>query len=78
MPIVLLTRADGDPAPRGGTGRTTLAAIAAEAGVRQPLAEMGRAAAQMLGELIENRPLPSRRLELSTELIIRESAGPVR
>src|SRR5207248_2667071 len=26
--------------------------------VRQPLAEMGRAAAQMLGELIENRPLP--------------------
>ena len=27
--------------------------------VRQPLAEMGRAAAQMLGELIENRPLPA-------------------
>jgi DNA-binding LacI/PurR family transcriptional regulator len=36
---------------------------------------MGRAAAQMLGELIENRPLHSRRLELSTELITRESTG---
>jgi LacI family transcriptional regulator len=54
--------------------------------VRQPLAEMGRAAAQMLGELIENRPLPSRRVELatelitreSTELITRESTGPAR
>jgi LacI family transcriptional regulator, galactose operon repressor len=46
--------------------------------VRQPLAEMGRAAAQMLGELIENRPLHSRRLELSTELITRESTGQAR
>jgi LacI family transcriptional regulator len=46
--------------------------------VRQPLAEMGRAAAQMLGELIENRPLPTRRVELSTELITRESTGPAR
>ncbi len=46
--------------------------------VRQPLAEMGRAAAQMLGELIENRPLSSRRVELSTELITRESTGPAR
>ena len=27
--------------------------------VRQPLAEMGRVAAQMLGELIENIPLPA-------------------
>ena len=45
--------------------------------VRQPLAEMGRAAAQMLGELIEDRPLRSRRVELSTELIMRESTGPV-
>src|SRR5579863_4110770 len=45
--------------------------------VRQPLAEMGRAAAQMLGEIIEDRPLRSRRVELSTELIMRESAGPV-
>jgi len=45
--------------------------------VRQPLAEMGRAAAQMLGEIIEGRPLRSRRVELSTELIMRESTGPV-
>jgi LacI family transcriptional regulator len=46
--------------------------------VRQPLAEMGRAAAQMLGEIIEDRPLRSRRVELSTELIMRESTGPAR
>jgi LacI family transcriptional regulator, galactose operon repressor len=44
--------------------------------VRQPLAEMGRAAAAMLGELIEGAPLRSRRVELSTELIERESTGP--
>jgi LacI family transcriptional regulator len=43
--------------------------------VRQPLAEMGSAAAQMLGELIEGLPLRSNRLELSTELIVRESTG---
>ena len=41
--------------------------------VRQPLAEMGRAAAQMLGDLIEGLPLRSSRVELSTELIVRES-----
>jgi LacI family transcriptional regulator len=41
--------------------------------VRQPLAEMGRAAAQMLGDLIEGLPLRSTRVELSTELIVRES-----
>ena len=44
--------------------------------VRQPLAEMGRAAAQMLGDLIEGVPLRSGRVELSTELIIRESTAP--
>jgi len=45
--------------------------------VRQPLAEMGLAAAQMLGELIDGLPLPSTRVELATELIVREStAGP--
>jgi LacI family transcriptional regulator len=43
--------------------------------VRQPLAEMGRAAAQMLGDLIEGNPLPSRRVELSTALIVRESTA---
>jgi len=44
--------------------------------VRQPLAEMGSAAAQMLGELIDDRPLRSSRVELSTELIVRESTAP--
>jgi LacI family transcriptional regulator len=44
--------------------------------VRQPLAEMGRTAAQMLGDLIEGVPLRSNRVELATELIIRESAAP--
>jgi LacI family transcriptional regulator len=44
--------------------------------VRQPLAEMGSAAAQMLGELIEGLPLRSNRMELSTELIVRESTAP--
>jgi len=43
--------------------------------VRQPLAEMGRAAAQMLGELIQGLPLRSSRVELSTELIMRESTA---
>ena len=44
--------------------------------VRQPLAEMGSVAAQMLGELIEGVPLRSTRVELSTELIVRESTAP--
>jgi LacI family transcriptional regulator len=43
--------------------------------VRQPLAEMGSAAAQMLGELIDGRPLRSTRMELTTELIVRESTA---
>jgi hypothetical protein len=41
------------------------------------LAEMGRAAAQVLGELIEDRPLRGRRVELSTELVPCESTGPL-
>ena len=46
--------------------------------VRQPLAEMGRAAAQMLGDLIDGLPLRPSRVELSTELIVREStAAPI-
>jgi LacI family transcriptional regulator len=44
--------------------------------VRQPLAEMGQAAANMLGSLIEGLPLPSRRIELSTELVVRTSTAP--
>ncbi len=43
--------------------------------VRQPLAEMGNAAAQMLGELIDGLPLRSTRMELTTELIVRESTA---
>jgi LacI family transcriptional regulator len=43
--------------------------------IRQPLAEMGRVAAQMLGDLIEGLPLRSSRVELSTELIVRESTA---
>jgi LacI family transcriptional regulator len=43
--------------------------------VRQPLAEMGRVAAEMLGDLIEGIPLRSQRMELSTELVIRESTA---
>ena len=44
--------------------------------VRQPLAEMGSAAAQMLGDLIEGGPLRTNRVELSTELYVRESTAP--
>jgi LacI family transcriptional regulator len=43
--------------------------------VRQPLNEMGGVAAQMLGELIDGTPLRSTRVELSTELITRESTA---
>jgi LacI family transcriptional regulator len=43
--------------------------------VRQPLAEMGWAAADMLGTLIEGLPLASRRVELTTELVVRESTA---
>jgi LacI family transcriptional regulator, galactose operon repressor len=43
--------------------------------VRQPLAEMGRTAAQMLGELVNGASLRSTRIELSTELIVRESTA---
>jgi len=43
--------------------------------VRQPLAEMGRTAAQMLGDLIAGLALRTSRVELSTELIVRESTA---
>jgi LacI family transcriptional regulator len=36
---------------------------------------MGRAAAQMLGDLIQGLPLRSSRVELSTKLIVRESTA---
>ncbi|MBO0821301.1 MAG: LacI family DNA-binding transcriptional regulator [Nocardiopsaceae bacterium] len=43
--------------------------------VRQPLAEMGRTAARMLGDLMDGASPPSTRIELSTELILRESTA---
>jgi LacI family transcriptional regulator len=43
--------------------------------VRQPLAEMGSAAAQMLGQIMDGAALRSTRVELSTELIIRDSTA---
>jgi LacI family transcriptional regulator len=43
--------------------------------VRQPLAEMGQVAAGMLGELIEGVQPRTRRVELATELIIRDSTA---
>jgi len=43
--------------------------------VRQPLSEMGNAAAQMLGGLIDGTPLRSSRVELTTELVVRESTA---
>ena len=44
--------------------------------VRQPLAEMGSVAADMLTRLIEGRRLTSQRVELATELVVRESTAP--
>jgi hypothetical protein len=73
--------ASGDCAPV--RRRTTLATIAAEAGVSLPTVSKvingrpnvaPRARAQ--GDLIEDVPLRSNRVELATELIIRESAAP--
>jgi LacI family transcriptional regulator, galactose operon repressor len=43
--------------------------------VRQPLADMGRMAAEMLGNLIEGVPLRCQRVELATALIVRESTA---
>jgi LacI family transcriptional regulator len=44
--------------------------------VRQPLAEMGRVATTMLLRLIVEEPLDSKRIELTTTLIVRESTAP--
>jgi len=46
--------------------------------VRQPLADMGRMAAEMLGNLIDGVTLHSQRIELATELIVRESTARLR
>jgi LacI family transcriptional regulator len=44
--------------------------------VRQPLADMGRTAAEMLLTMIDSREARGRQVELATELIIRSSTGP--
>jgi LacI family transcriptional regulator len=44
--------------------------------VRQPLAQMGEMALDMLIDLIQGRRLLNRRRELPTELIVRETTGP--
>ncbi len=43
--------------------------------VRQPLADMGRVAAEMLGALIDGMPPRSQRVELSTQLVVRDSTA---
>lgn len=44
--------------------------------VRQPLAEMGRTAAEMLLTMIDRREPSGRQVELATELIVRSSTAP--
>ncbi len=44
--------------------------------VRQPLAEMGAIAAEMLGTLVEGLTLSNRRIEMATELVVRGSTAP--
>jgi LacI family transcriptional regulator len=44
--------------------------------VRQPLAEMGRTAAEMLAMMIDGREPHSRQVELATELVVRSSTAP--
>jgi DNA-binding LacI/PurR family transcriptional regulator len=46
--------------------------------IRQPLTEMGQAAATMLLALAEGKPPAQTRVELGTELVIRGSTAPVR
>jgi LacI family transcriptional regulator len=43
--------------------------------IRQPLAQMGAMAAEMLMRLIDGRALTSQRVELATELVVRESTA---
>ncbi len=44
--------------------------------VRQPLAELGRTAVAMLNRLVDGRQTEALRIELATQLVIRESTGP--
>lgn len=45
--------------------------------VRQPLSEMGRMAVSLLNRLLDRHELEALHVELATELIIRDSTGPV-
>jgi LacI family transcriptional regulator len=45
--------------------------------VRQPLAELGRMAVSLLARLLERHELEALHVELATELVVRDSTGPV-
>jgi LacI family transcriptional regulator len=45
--------------------------------VRQPLREMGRMAVSLLNRLLDGHELDALHLELATELVVRESTGPL-
>jgi LacI family transcriptional regulator len=45
--------------------------------VRQPLQEMGRMAVTLLIRLLERHRLEALHVELATELVVRDSTGPV-
>ncbi len=57
-----------DDVPRASTWDPPLTTV------RQPLVDKGRAAADLLLELIEQRP--ARRIELPIELVVRSSTAP--
>ena len=46
--------------------------------VRQPLEEMGRMAVTLLMRLLDRHTLEALHVSLATELIVRDSTGPVR
>lgn len=46
--------------------------------VRQPLVEMGRLAARTALRLVQGETIESARVELATELVVRDSTGPLR
>ncbi|MER5948616.1 LacI family DNA-binding transcriptional regulator [Streptomyces sp. NPDC001904] len=46
--------------------------------IRQPFADMGRAAVRSLLRLAAHQPLDSHRVELATSLVVRESTAPLR
>jgi LacI family transcriptional regulator len=44
--------------------------------VRQPLGELGRTAVSLLNRLLNGQRTEALRIELATQLIVRESTGP--